>query len=251
MIPAFIKRKLSERLFTLLEPKIEKAVHSHLKKELLRNKRFQEHLQVCLEAVRVEWEFAKDQAVECQDRFEVLRVAIKHAEENNSDGLWLEFGVNAGTSVNFIAKNIAKTVYGFDSFEGLPEDWQRSRLNTQPKGSMSQNQKLPPHEANVHLIKGWFQETLPVFVKDYSGPVSFTHIDSDLYSSAKCILDHLALRNGSVIVFDEYYHYPYWRDGEYKAFHEFLAEKHFEARCLAYCSSDKQAAFVLKPAKTS
>ena len=38
-------------------------------------------------------------------------------------GLWLEFGVYRGYSVNLIAGYTKNTVYGFDSFEGLPEDW--------------------------------------------------------------------------------------------------------------------------------
>ena len=40
------------------------------------------------------------------------------------DGLFLEFGVYKGTSINFISSLIPdKKIYGFDSFGGLPEEW--------------------------------------------------------------------------------------------------------------------------------
>ena len=38
-------------------------------------------------------------------------------------GLVLEFGVFSGKSINHIASRTNLQVYGFDSFEGLPEAW--------------------------------------------------------------------------------------------------------------------------------
>src|SRR5688500_2905006 len=43
------------------------------------------------------------------------------------NGLWLEFGVGKGSTIDFIAgHSFGRTVVGFDSFEGLPEDWKMS-----------------------------------------------------------------------------------------------------------------------------
>ena len=55
--------------------------------------------------------------------------------------------------------------------------------------------------------------------------VALVHIDSDIYSSAKTVLDNVAprLRVGSVIVFNEYFNYPNWRQHEFRAFQEFCA----------------------------
>jgi len=77
---------------------------------------------------------------------------------------------------------------------------------------------------NVHLHVGWFEDTLPKFLDEHPQPVAFVHIDSDLYSSANTVLWGLKdrLRTGSIIVFDEYFNYPYWREHEYKAFAEFV-----------------------------
>jgi len=40
------------------------------------------------------------------------------------DGHYLEFGVFTGGTIRYIARQIgARTIHGFDSFEGLPEAW--------------------------------------------------------------------------------------------------------------------------------
>ena len=51
--------------------------------------------------------------------------AIDRANENDKDpnNFYLEFGVFSGTSINFFSQKINKNIYGFDSFEGLREDW--------------------------------------------------------------------------------------------------------------------------------
>jgi hypothetical protein len=134
------------------------------------------------------------------------------------DGLWLEFGVASGSTISHIAKLHAGPVYGFDSFEGLPENWRTGY----DKGTFSGD--LPMVPDNVELIKGWFSATLPSFLASHPGKVAFLHIDCDLYSSTNTILDLLEPRlgTGSVIVFDEYWNYPGWRQHEYKAFAEFV-----------------------------
>jgi hypothetical protein len=118
-------------------------------------------------------------------------------------GLWLEFGVYRGESVNRIARRSRGPVFGFDSFEGLPSTW--TPLHS--KGAFSLSGSLPAVEGNVRLIKGWFSDTLPSFLRSHGDArVSFLHIDSDLYSSARFVLSALAerIRRGTVIVFDEY-----------------------------------------------
>ena len=56
-------------------------------------------------------------------------------------------------------------------------------------------------------------------------PIALLHIDCDLYSSTDYVLSTLkpAIRSGTVIVFDEYFNYPGWKQHEHKAFEEFIS----------------------------
>ncbi len=175
----------------------------------------------------------------------LLSKALELAEPN---GLFLEFGVASGRTITPLALNTPQThFYGFDSFEGLPEAW-RSGFD---KGIFAQ-ENLPAVPPNVTLIKGWFDETLPAFLADRPDlPLSLLHVDCDLYSSTKTILANLKRRivPGTVIVFDEYWNYPGWREHEYKAFEELLAETdirtRMQARPFGFVPSHQQAGFVM------
>lgn len=159
-----------------------------------------------------------------------------------ADGLILEFGVASGRTITHVAKQCpGRQVYGFDSFEGLPEDWRSGYLKGRFAG------ELPPVPANVTLIKGWFNETLPDFLAGHPDKVSLLHVDCDLYSSTKCILDLLTDRigSGTVIVFDEFWNYPGWQDHEIKAFDEFKARTGLTAKPLGFVRSHQQVAFVV------
>lgn len=142
--------------------------------------------------------------------------------------LWLEFGVASGNTINYISKFTDETVYGFDSFEGLPEKW-RDGFD---KGTFNRDGNMPAVNNNVTLIKGWFDQTLPDFIKAQNKKVSFIHMDADLYSSTKCIFDTLKeyIDNECVIIFDELVNYPGFDGdtGELKAFYEFITENKVE-----------------------
>ncbi|WP_439525445.1 class I SAM-dependent methyltransferase [Roseovarius mucosus] len=142
------------------------------------------------------------------------------------DGLWLEFGVFKGTTIRRIAgyRNAGK-IYGFDSFEGLPEKWERGYEGWwSEKGAFSLKGALPSVPENVELVKGWFDDTIDTFLSQVSGEITLLHIDCDLYSSTKTIFEKLEHRfaDRCVIVFDEIFNYPGWQDHEALAFAEFL-----------------------------
>ena len=135
-------------------------------------------------------------------------------------GLILEFGVATGRTLNQFAYWLPhKTVYGFDGFDGLPEDW-TSRMR---KGFFARK-SLPNVKKNCHLVVGWFNETLPGFVKRHAEPLALLHVDCDLYSSTVTILENLQYQivPGTVIVFDEYINYPGWQLDEFRAWQEFV-----------------------------
>ncbi len=167
----------------------------------------------------------------------LFKYVIERAPDN---GLMLEFGVNNGHSINFIAKIINKTIYGFDSFEGLPDDGiiplKKDGGAKWFYGKMNRHGVLPDVENNVHLIQGWFEDTLPEFINAKNEDISFVHIDCDIYSSTKTILNNLASNfiNGTVITFDEYLNYDGWKSNEYLALKEICDEKGINYKYIAY-----------------
>jgi hypothetical protein len=150
--------------------------------------------------------------------FEIMKL------QHKPNTLWLEFGVASGKTINYISNFTNDKIYGFDSFEGLPEKW-RDDFDI---GTFNRDGILPEINNNVELIKGWFSETLPNFIKYHNKKVSFIHIDCDLYSSTKFILNNLKdyIDVDCVLVFDELVNYPGFdgETGELKAFYEFITE---------------------------
>lgn len=130
----------------------------------------------------------------------------------------LEFGVYNGTTINMISKKCNK-VYGFDSFESLPEDW----IGVCKKNRFIINQ-IPIVDDNVSLIKGWFNETLDVFLSKNNVDIDLIHIDCDLYSSTiyifETLIKHNKIKKGLIIVFDELINYNRFFEGEIKALYE-------------------------------
>ena len=162
---------------------------------------------------------------------EALKFAIKAAKV---DGHYLEFGVYTGGTIRFIARNVGgRTVHGFDSFEGLPEDWGGNNLGQR---AFDTGGRLPKVPRNVRLHRGWFAESVPAWLDANPGPVAFIHVDCDLYSSTRSILTLLAERivPGTVLIFDEYFNYPNWEQHEFKAFQEFVTEHAIKYRYLGY-----------------
>jgi hypothetical protein len=78
-----------------------------------------------------------------------------------------------------------------------------------------------------------FQDTLPRFLKSYSAPVAFLHIDCDLYSSTRFVLKALRYRlRDTVVVFDEFSGPAAYDDNEGRAFTEFVRESGLRATVL-------------------
>ncbi len=154
-------------------------------------------------------------------------------------GLYCEFGVHSGSTVNFIAERVKGEVFGFDSFKGLPEDWRPGV----EKGHFKMD-ALPPVRSNVKLVEGWFNESLPPFLQTHPGPVAFLHVDCDLYSSARTVFELTGprIQTGTVIAFDEFFNYPGWRTGEFLAFTEFLSKQGLQSKYLGYVKKNEQVA---------
>jgi len=150
------------------------------------------------------------------------------------DGHYLEFGVFTGGTVRYIARRIdPRVIHGFDSFEGLPEAWSGFNLGNKTFDRRGQMPRVP---VNVLLHRGYFDASLPKWLDSNPGPISFIHLDCDIYSSTKTIFQLTAPRlvPGTVILFDEYFNFPNWEQHEFKAFREFVAERRVKYTYLAF-----------------
>ncbi len=191
------------------------------------------------------WNFIKTvhpsgQAKDLPMIFGTASRTFKYAmEQAKVQGLVLEFGVFNGKSIRQIAALVDTPVHGFDSFEGIPEDW-----NHEISGSYSTAGVLPEVPDNVRLHAGWFEDSIPAFIQNETAPIRFMNIDCDLYSSTKTVLDALApqIVAGTVIVFDEYIGNISWRQDEFKAFTEAAQTYGWTHEILSFSFVTKQVA---------
>jgi hypothetical protein len=141
--------------------------------------------------------------------YTLMKWEIMHLKPRQDD-LWLEFGVSEGCSINITAAmrgpNVSQPVHGFDSFQGLPEDWYGSFQ----QGVFSRRGISPPVDRNAQLHVGWFNETLEPFLAAHPHEyVAHVNLDMDLYGGAVYVLKHLMprFRNGTILHFHEFFKY--------------------------------------------
>ena len=156
-------------------------------------------------------------------------------------GLVMEFGVFKGDSINQFAgllssNNDPRTVFGFDSFEGLSENWTGYSLL---RSRFDRGGRMPKVRNNVRLIKGWVNETYADFldseIANHDGQIAFIFLDMDTYTPTKYVLEKSLpyLREGSVVAFDELLGYTGWRENEFKAMME-TVDKQFEYEYICF-----------------
>ena len=96
---------------------------------------------------------------------------------------YLEFGVHQGHSIfHFASENrsAGSRFFGFDSFTGLPEDWN----SDYQRGHFDVGGKPPKtDDPRIEFVVGSFQETLPKFIANFKTENRIVvHLDCDLYS---------------------------------------------------------------------
>jgi len=151
----------------------------------------------------------------------------------NHQGLWLEFSVFKGYSVNYLARRTDGRVFGFDSFQGLQEDWKGVGHT---RGTFDLAGRLPRVRSNVSLVAGWFSNTLPAFLAANTAPVSLLHLDCDTYEATATVLRLVIdrLTPETVIVMDDYAGFWGYRDGQFRAWAEFVAAHGLTYRYAAF-----------------
>jgi O-methyltransferase len=153
-------------------------------------------------------------------RLQLFDTVAAHYGLDHKAILYLEFGVASGSSFFWwMKKNThSESLFrGFDTFEGLPEDWGGFK-----KGAMAFDQK-EALDNRAGFVRGIFQESLHPFIESNKALLQskpkLIHLDADLFSSTLFVLSQLYpyLKKGDLIFFDEFN----------VANHEFLAFKIF------------------------
>ncbi len=173
------------------------------------------------------------------DRFGVFERMAAEARERPV--LYLEFGVAEGDSLRYwsgLLDHPRSQLHGFDSFEGLPTDWQPGW----PEGAFTRGGTLPNFaDPRVTLFPGWFSDTLPSYTWPDSYEQLIVTLDADLYSSTRCVLEAIEQRItvGTILYFDQFHHYA----DELRAFSELLESTGWSFEILATTTDFSQLAF--------
>jgi len=151
--------------------------------------------------------------------------------ENATEAInYLEFGVAYGKTMRWWVsnnKNENSRFYGFDTFEGLPEDWHLYK-----KGEMSPENIPLIDDTRLQFYKGLFQDTLRNFLDDFKNDKrKVINMDADLYTSTLYVLTTIApyLKRNDIIIFDEF-GVPLH---EFKAFIEFSSSFYLKYEVIA------------------
>lgn len=170
-------------------------------------------------------------------------IALACARELGQNGKILEFGTNNGGSLHYFWRNVPETftLYGFDCFEGIPEEW-----DSLPKGAIKgygfpselwaddpqQQNKIaeqvrltgafpPPPQSNIYIDKGLFAHSVPRLLSGgVPEDIRLIHFDADIYMGTRPVLDAVCGQIGYryYLLFDELYSVNH----EFRAWMEFV-----------------------------
>jgi hypothetical protein len=178
-----------------------------------------------------------------QDRLKLYDHVIKKEGLAAKPIHYFEFGVASGASFAWwinANQDPGSLFFGFDTFEGLPEDWHFFK-----KGDMGFDVPLSQDQRG-RFIKGLFQDTLYDFLENYRNirdakATRVIHLDADLYSSTLFALTMLApyLQNGDILFFDEF-NVP---NHEFAAWNDFLRSYYIKYEVIGAVNNFYQTSF--------
>ena len=172
------------------------------------------------------------------NRWSIYDRAIELSDRDRS---FYEFGVWMGDSFKYIVPSFAGG-FGFDSFQGLPEDW-----GVVPRGTYSSRGRVPDIE-NAKFVVGEFAGTLPAFFDSKRPMAGLINFDADLYSSTITALSNArpVIDQQTTLVFDEFIVNNKWEQDEFKALNEFCEANGFTYEVVAVSLFTKQVVCRLK-----
>ena len=148
------------------------------------------------------------------------------------------------SSFKYLIK-IFKKGYGFDTFTGLPEDWDVGH-RIEKEGTYTSDGNVPDIKGGKFIV-GKFEDTLPVFFSESRPMASVINFDADLYSSTICALNFSksVMDKDTILIFDEFIINESWEQDESKALNEFCTINHCSYEVIAVSFFTKQVAVKL------
>ncbi|KPK68209.1 MAG: hypothetical protein AMJ84_11580 [Acidithiobacillales bacterium SM23_46] len=200
-----------------------------------------------------------------RSKHEIWDLALACARDLGHVGKILEFGTNNGGSLRYFWRNVPEsfTLYGFDCFEGIPEEW-----DSLPKGAIkgygfpselwaddlalqktiAEQVRLTgefpqPTQPNIRIDKGLFAHSVPRFLcGGVPQDIRLIHFDADIYMGTRPVLDSICGQLGYryYVLFDELYSVNH----EFRAWTEFVENFNVEKwRVVAISEDGVQALF--------
>jgi O-methyltransferase len=163
-----------------------------------------------------------------------LHRLVREIDRSSIPGDVVECGVYNGGSAALMASvcvrsPLGRTIWLFDSFEGLPQPTEKDGAQAQTCGwwchgdlskvrAVFRGMRIP--ESRFRIVKGWFHDTFP---SADVGDIALLHIDADWYDSVRLCLERFydSVQPGGYVVIDDYGHW----EGCRRATDEFLRER--------------------------
>ena len=206
-----------------------------------------------------------------------LESVLRYVEAGGIEGAFVETGTYTGGASVYALRALQRlrlskpprSYWGFDSFEGMPSpsgpDGDHGSLwifgKRMKEIGVGQSAALVGHDINkaeyqeclsylqqtgypiehIHLVKGWFQETLGP-TKAHIGPIAVLRMDGDFYESTKVAFEELydQVVSGGALIIDDYGSF----EGCRTATDEFFAKRGIRAH-LVYV--DHSIRYFIKP----
>ncbi len=166
-----------------------------------------------------------------RDRFSLLSSAVDWC---GAHGLVLEFAETGGRTIRHLAELLPhRQVFGFSSGENKVPSWRPTGRRDQP---------APPPQANIMFIGGYYGDTVARCLAHQTDAVDLLHLCTDTRETTYLVLSQLASRIGvgSVIVFDQYFNHPMWRQHAFRAFQDFVGANDLTYEYLGFVPTDQQ-----------
>lgn len=180
---------------------------------------------------------------------DLFKMSLKSA---NINGFYLEFGLFRGRTAKKICNLVPdKILYGFDSFNGVPED-----LSKKVIAKACRLYELPIYHDNVRIVIGHITHSLGAFLNSADHinikQTAFMHLDVACYSSTKLVLSLLKeekqIVTGTVIHIS---HVMFPENGIYydsvaKAFYDWVEKYNISYNYIASGHNGRHFAVVIK-----